>query len=375
MWIEKLPNGKYKYFERYQDPYTEKLKRVSITLNSKSNQAKKQAILELQEKIEKATNQSTHKSLRFGEAVDIFLIVYKRKVKASSFVSFKSSEKKIRSVIGEETIIKNIDIKFLRMKLEHMFYVEKYSFNYVKKIKALIIAILENAKEEGYSIDIPKFKLDLKKEQTKPAEKYLENHEVRKIINELSSYAKNIRKAYMVEFMVLTGLRYGELIALREEDLFEGYIKVTGTIDFRSGHYSEVIRTSPKTSAAYRNVSLPNRAIDIIITVLQENEILKTTPEYNDRGYIFTNKKGNPIDYRTFAPTLKRAAQVCIDKHVTSHWLRHTHISILAEMNTPIKTVMDRVGHTDESTTIRIYTHVTNKMQTNLIDQLNAIYI
>jgi integrase len=333
MWIEKLPNGKYKYFERYQDPYTEKLKRVSITLNSKSNQAKKQAILELQEKIEKATNQSTHKSLRFGEAVDIFLIVYKRKVKASSFVSFKSSEKKIRSVIGEETIIKNIDIKFLRMKLEHMFYVEKYSFNYVKKIKALIIAILENAKEEGYSIDIPKFKLDLKKEQTKPAEKYLENHEVRKIINELSSYAKNIRKAYMVEFMVLTGLRYGELIALREEDLFEGYIKVTGTIDFRSGHYSEVIRTSPKTSAAYRNVSLPNRAIDIIITVLQENEILKTTPEYNDRGYIFTNKKGNPIDYRTFAPTLKRAAQVCIDKHVTSHWLRHTHISILAEMN------------------------------------------
>ena len=375
MWIEKLPNGKYKYFERYQDPYTEKLKRVSITLNSKSNQAKKQAILELQEKIEKATNQSTQKSLRFGEAVDIFLIVYKRKVKSSSFVSFKSTEKKIRSVIGEETIIKNIDTKFLRTKLEHMFYVEKYSFNYVKRVKALIIAILENAKEEGYSIDIPKFRLNLKKEQIGPAEKYLEHHEVRKIINELSSYAKNVRKAYMVEFMVLTGLRYGELIALREEDLFDGYIKVTGTIDFRSGHYSEVIRTSPKTSAAYRNVSLPNRAIDIIITVLQENEIFKTTPEYNDQGYIFTNKKGNPIDYRTFAPTLKRAARVCIDNPVTSHWLRHTHISILAEMNVPIKTVMDRVGHTDESTTIRIYTHVTNKMQTNLIDQLNTVNI
>lgn len=375
MWIEKLPNGKYKYFERYQDPYTEKLKRVSITLNSKSNQAKKQAILELQEKIEKATNQSTQKSLRFGEAVDIFLIVYKRKVKSSSFVSFKSTEKKIRSVIGEETIIKNIDTKFLRMKLEHMFYIEKYSFNYVKRVKALIIAILENAKEEGYSIDIPKFRLNLKKEQAETTEKYLEHHEVRKIINELSSYAKNIRKAHMVEFMVLTGLRYGELIALREEDLFEGYIKVTGTIDFRSGHYSEVIRTSPKTSAAYRNVSLPNRAIDIIITILQENEILRTTPEYNDQGYIFTNKKGNPIDYRTFAPTLKRAAKVCIDKPVTSHWLRHTHISILAEMNVPIKTVMERVGHTDESTTIRIYTHVTNKMQTNLIDQLNTVYI
>ena len=43
MWMEKLPNGKYKYNERYIDPLTEKYKYVSVTLNSKSNQAKKQA--------------------------------------------------------------------------------------------------------------------------------------------------------------------------------------------------------------------------------------------------------------------------------------------------------------------------------------------
>ncbi|MDN6030735.1 MAG: integrase, partial [Lactococcus plantarum] len=30
MWIENLPNGKYKYFERYRDPLTEKLKKVSV---------------------------------------------------------------------------------------------------------------------------------------------------------------------------------------------------------------------------------------------------------------------------------------------------------------------------------------------------------
>ncbi|EKE4958909.1 site-specific integrase, partial [Enterococcus faecalis] len=51
MWIEELPNGKFKYFERYKDPYTEKYRRVSVTLNSKSNQAKKQAMMELQDKI------------------------------------------------------------------------------------------------------------------------------------------------------------------------------------------------------------------------------------------------------------------------------------------------------------------------------------
>lgn len=30
MWVEQLPNGKYKFFERYKDPYTEKWKRVSV---------------------------------------------------------------------------------------------------------------------------------------------------------------------------------------------------------------------------------------------------------------------------------------------------------------------------------------------------------
>lgn len=41
MWMEELPNGKYKFFERYKDPYTEKLKRVSVTLDSGSSRAKK----------------------------------------------------------------------------------------------------------------------------------------------------------------------------------------------------------------------------------------------------------------------------------------------------------------------------------------------
>lgn len=41
MWVEQLDNGKYKFFERYKDPYTEKWKRVSITLDSNSNRAKK----------------------------------------------------------------------------------------------------------------------------------------------------------------------------------------------------------------------------------------------------------------------------------------------------------------------------------------------
>ncbi len=50
MWIEKLSNGKYKYFERYKDPYTEKWKKVSVTLESGTARAKKEAQRLLEEK-------------------------------------------------------------------------------------------------------------------------------------------------------------------------------------------------------------------------------------------------------------------------------------------------------------------------------------
>lgn len=374
MWIEELPNGKYKYSERYIDPYTEKNRKVSITLNSKSNQAKKQAMIELQEKINKKVNAPKQEAITFEKALDLFKPYYKKKVKASSYISFKSTEKTLIKTIGKDMLIKNIDLLFFRKKIENLYYDQKYSFNYVKKIKAFTLMILSFAKDEGYTTEIPNYKLSLVLRQEKEPEKYLEKHELRALINQLNKMKSNRRKADMIEFMALTGLRYGELIALREEDLYEGYINVNGTIDFRNGSYSTVVRTTPKTKAANRNIALSNRAVNIIIKVLQENQLYKLTKEYTDLGYIFTNTSGLPIDYRTFEPCLKNAAKFAgLQKPVTSHYLRHTHISFLAELNIPIKVVMDRVGHTDASTTLQVYTHVTSKMKESLKDKIETI--
>ena len=72
MWIEDLPNGKYKFFERYKDPYTEKLKKVSVTMEKKTPQAKNQAALLLQEKINKKLKTNNVKSVTFGEIYSLF---------------------------------------------------------------------------------------------------------------------------------------------------------------------------------------------------------------------------------------------------------------------------------------------------------------
>ena len=73
MWMEELPNGKYKFFERYKDPYTEKLKKVSVTLEKKTPQARNQAAVLLQEKINKKISTKQVESITFEEIYNLFL--------------------------------------------------------------------------------------------------------------------------------------------------------------------------------------------------------------------------------------------------------------------------------------------------------------
>lgn len=54
-------------------------------------------------------------------------------------------------------------------------------------------------------------------------------------------------------------------------------------------------------------------------------------------------------------------------KKVTTHGLRHTHCSLLFEAGASLKEVQDRLGHSDIQTTLNIYTHVTDKVQEEVI--------
>lgn len=52
-----------------------------------------------------------------------------------------------------------------------------------------------------------------------------------------------------------------------------------------------------------------------------------------------------------------------IKKKATPHIFRHTYVSMLTEAGVDLPTIMQRVGHEEEATTVQIYTHVTKKMK------------
>ncbi len=87
-------------------------------------------------------------------------------------------------------------------------------------------------------------------------------------------------------------------------------------------------------------------------------------------GFIFVTMGGYPFDIRYVNKILKRAAP---NKHITTHVFRHTHISLLAAVNVPLKAIMERVGHNDPRTTLSIYTHVTGEMKEVTVKALNSL--
>lgn len=374
MWIEELPNGKFKYFERYKDPYTEKYRRVSVTLNSKSNQAKKQAMMELQDKINNRMEKKDQQKVSLENLLNSWWQQHQLSIRKTSVKAYGKILKYIFSNMNVDVLIRNTDTKFFQDFINDL----PHSWEYKKKFKSVLNMSFTYAQDMGMIDENPinrvkVVKPPLTKENFENIEsKYLEEKEVYQLLNYYYSTFQSVNHGRLAEFMYLTGLRAGEAISLTINDYVknEHAILVNGTLDYSNG-YKNATKELPKTLASFRKVELSNRAVKIIEELILEREI-KFKEQTN---YLFVGKTGKPIQVNSFNASLKKANESLgknkINKTISSHIFRHSHISLLAELNVPVKAIMERVGHVDTETTLKIYTHVTKKAKTNLVEALN----
>ena len=206
----------------------------------------------------------------------------------------------------------------------------------------------------------------MKKQTTR--DKFLEKDELERLL--LYAYNQNARYGRLCEWLYLTGMRAGEAIALSPNDIkyneseHTWFAKVTGTLEYeRTAIDKQQKSDTPKTQAGVRNVSLSTRAVQIYKEAVSNS---------NSHQFIFTTSAGTPIQIsalNTFLRTAKRHLK--IDKPVSSHIFRHTHISKLAELGVPLYVIQKRVGHSNSRITEQIYLHVTKIVEKELQDKLN----
>ena len=151
----------------------------------------------------------------------------------------------------------------------------------------------------------------------------------------------------MVLLAVLTGLRRGELFALRwgALDLDKGVLEVRESVF--NGQFS-----TPKTHSSMRRIPLSSPAVALLRNLKAQQE--KTEPE----GLVFVSRRNTPLRPENI---LKREIHPACDRlkmmRVGWHTFRHTHATLLNELGESVKTAQAILGHSDIGTTLQIYTH------------------
>lgn len=372
MWHEEQANGKIKFIEYYKNPYTGKRQRAYVTLDKLTRQTETKARRMLSEIIDERIKSSGDQAIRFDQLVDEWKISHSKTVKARTMRVYKYPLEQIRSFIGDEVLIKNIDTRLLQKFVDDL--KDRYADNTVNLIKQPLNMLLDYAVRMEYiqtnpmkNVVTPKRKKITKKQLE---EKYLETEQNQKIISELRDPVYGNHIANFTEVIFLTGMRPGELLALQwsHVDIDNLKIKIEYTLDYSTNGHANAEIGSVKNDGSYRTIGMPLRVKEILI---EEFNYQSLNDLKND--FIFISKKGKHLSINTINRKIKKTSEKLYGIVITSHSFRHGHITLLAELGIPLKSIMDRVGHTDVNTTIKVYTHATEKIGQQMMDKINQL--
>ncbi|OES44632.1 tyrosine-type recombinase/integrase [Domibacillus iocasae] len=225
---------------------------------------------------------------------------------------------------------------------------------------------------------IPTKKLTVEEIENQTIEdKYLERDELFEFLEASNQHGLpgDVETFYLLAF---SGMRSGELCALKWTDInFEtNEIRITKTLYNPTNKMTEYKLTPPKTKGSIRTFDIDDSVIDLLRKhkVRQAKVKLATRhkhEDYHGRDFIFCHDNGYPfVQYNIIQRMNRLLKKTSIKKAATPHFFRHTHISMLAEAEIDMTTIMRRVGHDDMKTTMKIYTHVTDKMKKNAAQRI-----
>lgn len=152
-----------------------------------------------------------------------------------------------------------------------------------------------------------------------------------------------------VAFMLETGIRVGEEVALRKADIsLEGNAVYIFTTEERVGSGANyAVSDKPKTEAGIRKVLLTNEAKMIAKMMLE-----KSNPQSE---YLFSDKKIDRYPTKKIRDRLTRICKYVNIKKCSPHTLRRTYITSLYEAGVPEKIIIKQVGHVDYDITEKYY--------------------
>ena len=177
----------------------------------------------------------------------------------------------------------------------------------------------------------------------------------------------------LYELALKTGMRCGELLALRWMDinLDESWLTIHRTVTrSRTGWTIGDV----KTPSSRRRIRLSGALVNKLETRRQDRpRRLEAGPPGEDQDLIFTTEEGRllrPVVASTrFHKLLKRLGL----RLIRFHDMRHTFATLALQDGAKPKAVSAQLGHSSVATTLDLYAHVTQDMEVDLADRMEAL--
>ncbi|MGN6607171.1 MAG: tyrosine-type recombinase/integrase [Jatrophihabitans sp.] len=166
----------------------------------------------------------------------------------------------------------------------------------------------------------------------------------------------------VVLFLAYTGVRYGEMAALRvgRLDLLRRRATISESMTEVAGR---LVLTEPKTHRT-RDVPIPRFLVDDLAVMVQDKQL---------DDLVFTGVTGAPLRLshfrrRIFQPAVAAAG---LDG-LTPHGLRHTAASLAIASGADVKVVQTMLGHASATMTLDLYGHLYADRLDEVADRMDA---
>lgn len=343
MYSQKLPSGKYRFFESYVDPLTMLRKTTSVTMDKNTAQSRKAAQELLRAKIARYESiTSDAKGITLKELLAAYEDNAPATLRPQTVDRNLREIKKTVEMLGENVRADKLTARYITTKFNKWDAKNVTKNERIKRFSAFIrwAYKMDYIPDVSYLSKLPHYADD---PRSRREQKYLEPEELTALLD-----AMNIPVYHdLTLFAALSGMRIGEIIALKTANVEERVIHVVETYSNITG-----LDGPTKTDGSTRDVY-----VQAELKALMES----ITP---GKTFYF-EQNGHRVHYDAYRKYLSETSAKAISRSITPHYLRHTHTSLLAAKGADLSLISHRLGHADSRVTRDIYLHITNEMRSH----------
>lgn len=361
--------------------------RISATIDGKRRQVygdgEKDALRKL-EKLKELSKQGfdlDKKNAKVDTVFSYWLYNVKRVgVKASSFSRYESA---YRIHIAPYSISKMTLCKLnsiaLQEHINSLYEKENLTVSQIKETFKVWKMFLIWSYDEGYLTKNPASKIILPKKvasDNKPAIEVFSSDEREMIAKYMEE--SNYQYRELIKLAFATGMRQGELLALRWNDIYDGAIHVSQStamvvhIDKNGNRTTSREVWNPKTANAIRTIPLNKSTQDMLSDLHLKQKKYLFAHGYKQSEYVFTSNTGALIEARTLIRSYQRMLERAGVPYRKFHTIRHTFATEAIRHGVDVKDLQLLMGHSDISMTY-VYVQSDDESKKQAIEKIGVL--